>query len=129
MAVVMSSSHLQQLRGDAVVALVLAMATTAVAGADTANDETFPNGKGIHVPITYSDSTTLYNPQPGPVVRFVSRPASRLGFHSMVQTTNQAFDLPPFATIRLEAVHAKGSWFANGKRIRQRGLTVSVTFG
>jgi hypothetical protein len=33
MAVVMSSSHLQQLRGDAVVALVLAMATTAVAGA------------------------------------------------------------------------------------------------
>ena len=37
-------------------------------------------------------------------MRFVSRPADALGFHSLVQTAELAFDLPPFATVRLEEV-------------------------
>ena len=67
--------------------------------------------------------------QASPIVRFVSRPADALGFHSLVQTAELAFDLPPFATVRLEEVLPPRRWRANGKLIQQRGLAVSVTFG
>ena len=81
------------------------------------------------MPLTFDDGTTTFTLQASPIVRFVSRPADSLGFHSLVQTAELAFDLPPFATVRLEEILPPRRWMANGKSIQQRGLTVSVTFG
>jgi len=106
--------------------------TSAVTGADVANGDTFPDGSGIHVPITYDDGAdgfTRFELQDGPVVEFVSRPPDRRGFHALVRTAEVAYDLPPFATVTLEAVLEPGRWRANGKRVQQRCFRVSVTYG
>ena len=114
----------------------LTFVTSAVTGADVASAHTFPNGRGIHVPITYDDGAdghTCFELQDGPIVEFISRPASSEGFHALVQTANVranvAYDFPPFATVTLEAVLEPGKWRANGKRVQQRCFRVSVTYG
>lgn len=108
----------------------LRFVTNAAAGGELGDAKAFPNAKAIHVPLTYEDGSTSWEPVGGPVVKFVSRPADgAAGYRSLVQTSLDSFDLPPLATVTLEAVAPAGSWSANGKRVRQKLFVVSVAFG
>lgn len=109
-------------------AVGLRLCVRAVGGAERA-DKAFPNDRGMHVPITYSDGVTAWELVHGPVVRIISRPADVDGMHALVPSAPSAFDLPPLATVTLERVEMPGAWRANGLLIQQRCYTVSVTFG
>lgn len=103
--------------------------TYAVAGGETAGPLTFPDGRGVRVPIHYPDPTgTIYELQQSPIVAFVSRPSNAVALRSLVQSTPTGFDLPPLATVELVHVAAPGEWRANGRRIRQRCFTVHVEY-
>ena len=107
--------------------------THAPMGAEAACEQTFPDGRGIRVPLTYDDGTTVWELQRSPVVRFRSRPADLQGFHSLVQTSATAFDLPPLTQVTLRSIEAPGTWSVHvggvERRVWRSCYTVDVTFG
>ena len=106
----------------------LTFITEGMSGGEVANDETFPNADGVHVPITYDDGDTRWELQRTPVVRLISRPADRTGMHSLVPTSRTAYDVPPLATVTLERIEQPGTWTANGYRVQEMCFSVGVTF-
>ena len=69
-----------------------------------------------------------YEQRNSDVVCFRSAPADADGYHSLIQDTEDSYELPPLATVTLERVQQPGEWEVCGQRVRQRLFTVSVSF-
>lgn len=72
------------------------------------------------------------------VVRFVSRPADRHGYHALLQdlvdhgsdgSCDASWSVPHDSLVRLEAISEAGEWTVRGLRVRRRLYTVSISFG
>ena len=48
--------------------------------------------------------------------------------HSLVQTTEDVYALPPLSTVTLEEIKEAGEWEANGRRVRRRLFVVGVSY-
>ena len=109
----------------------------ALAGANT-----FPDEQGM-----FYGNITLTNPGiddafeldwqlvDSDIVRFVSRPADRCGYHALVQDLagdedeDPSWGVPHDSVVRLEAISEAGEWTVRGLRVRRRLYTVSISFG
>ena len=118
----------------------LGLVTNGVAKGDKPNLNNFPTQficlKGRY-PVTYAEgyhtrvqtgTEVTYELQKGDVVCFRSAPADADGYHSLIQTKEDRYELPPLATVTLERVQPPGEWEVCGQRVRQRLLTMSVSF-
>ena len=50
------------------------------------------------------------------------------GYHSLVQTENSSYNMPPLATVTLESVQQPGEWEVLGHKVQRWLFTVSVTY-
>ena len=106
----------------------LVFQTKGVAGAERADGNSFPNDRGIHVPLTYP-THTQWECQEGPVVMFLSRSHNSSAMRSLVQTSETGFDLPPLARVTLERVDEAGEWqVLGGVKPKCRLFVVTVEF-
>ena len=106
----------------------LVFQTKGVAGAERADANSFPNDRGIHVPLTYP-THTQWECQEGPVVMFLSRSHNSSAMRSLVQTSETGFDLPPLARVTLERVDEAGEWqVLGGVKPKCRLFVVTVEF-
>ena len=62
------------------------------------------------------------------MVCIVSAPTDAGGYHSLVQISGVAYELPPLATVTLEKVEQPGEWEVLGHKVQRRLFTVSVAF-
>ena len=69
----------------------LSFVTTAVTGADIATGLTFPNGRGLHVPLTFDDGTTTFTLQ---AVRVRVRLRLRMLIKTLTPTPTLTLPLP-----------------------------------
>lgn len=104
----------------------------------TASSVTFASTRGFGVP-TLVKGRVEFDPQNSPVVCFVSRPTSeamgqvsdgraRAIGHSLIQSAASTYEVPPLATIELEARMAPGEWEAFGTRVQQELYVVGVSY-
>ena len=59
---------------------------------------------------------------------FRSAPADADGYHSLIQTRADRYEIPPLATVTLEKVQQPGEWEVCGHKVQQRLFTVSVSY-
>ena len=71
----------------------LSFVTTAVTGADIATGLTFPNGRGLHVPLTFDDGTTTFTLQAARV-RLRLRHRLRMLIETSTPTPTPTLPLP-----------------------------------
>ena len=58
-----------------------------------------------------------------------SAPADADGLHTLIPWNEKGTcKLPPMATVTLEKIDEPGEWEANGKRVKRRLYTVSVSY-
>ena len=105
----------------------LGLVTNGVAMGDTPTSGCFPNAEGFHVGVN-TGGRERQELVDSDVVCFRSAPADADGYHSLVQVAWAGYALPPLATVTLERVQPPGEWEVCGQRVRQRLLTVSVTY-
>ena len=105
----------------------LGLVTNGVAQGDLLDSRNFPNAEGFHVGVQIGGNVT-FQLIDSDVVCFRSAPADADGYHSLVQIGWVTYVLPPLATVTLERVQQPGEWEVCGQRVRQRLLTVSVTY-
>ena len=55
-------------------------------------------------------------------------PADADGYHSLIQTRADRYEMPPLATVTLESVQQPGEWEGCGHKVKRRLFTVSVSF-
>ena len=104
----------------------LGVVTNGVARGFEPTSTTFPNAEGFHVCENIGGKQT-FELVDSDVVCFRSVPADADGY-SLVHVGKATYALPPLATVTLERVQPPGEWEVCGQRVRQRLLTVSVSF-
>ena len=70
----------------------------------------------------------MYQLQDSDVVCFRSAPADADGYHSLIQTRANMYEMPPLATVTLESVQQPGEWEVCGHKVQRRLFTVSVSY-
>jgi len=91
--------------------------------ADEADEDSFPDDKGFCVSVSYKNEL-----QDSDVVCVRSAAAAADGYHSLIQTGDSGYEMPPLATVTLEKVEQPGEWEANGHKVQRRLFTVRVTY-
>uniref|UniRef100_A0A6V2X9S2 Mono(ADP-ribosyl)transferase n=1 Tax=Emiliania huxleyi TaxID=2903 RepID=A0A6V2X9S2_EMIHU len=69
-----------------------------------------------------------WKPLKTPAVRFVSRTKDDSGFHAVVQSSEEAFRVPPNTLCKLLAVYEPGEWEVCGVKPGCRLLEVGITY-
>eukprot|EP00747_Dinoflagellata_sp_TGD_P168748 gnl/TRDRNA2_/TRDRNA2_195880_c0_seq1.p1 gnl/TRDRNA2_/TRDRNA2_195880_c0~~gnl/TRDRNA2_/TRDRNA2_195880_c0_seq1.p1 ORF type:complete len:335 (+),score=67.54 gnl/TRDRNA2_/TRDRNA2_195880_c0_seq1:131-1135(+) len=87
----------------------------------------FPDEKGFSVSIC-KGGKTRHVTQDSDIVCFQSAAADESGFHSLIQTAEGTYDLPPASTVELVSIQDPGDWKVYDKCIQRRLYTVSVTY-
>ena len=59
---------------------------------------------------------------------FRSAPTDADGYHSLIQDSEETYQMPPLATVTLEKVEEPGEWEVRGLKVQRRLYTVRVTW-
>ena len=105
----------------------LGFVSNGVVMASPATARTFPDDKGYYKCFN-RDGKETFELQDSDVVCFRSAAADADGYHSRVQPSGGAYDLPPLATVTLEKVEQPGEWEVCGHKVQRRLFTVSVSY-
>lgn len=62
------------------------------------------------------------------MVAFQSAPTDSAGYHTLLSTGEDSGGMPPLSIIEVVKVDEPGEWQAFGKVIKQKLITVSVTW-
>ena len=74
-------------------------------------------------------TSTGYEKVDSDIVCFRSAPADADGLHTLIPWESSGMcRLPPMATVTLEKIDEPGEWEVNGKRVKRRLYTVSVSY-
>ena len=101
--------------------------------AELPSANTFPDDEGIYKGF-YVSRTGLSGGeqtlelQDSDIVCFRSAPSDADGYHSLIQTGEATYEMPPRATVTLEKVQQPGEWEVLGHKVQRRLFTVSVTY-
>ena len=103
----------------------LTLITSSLPFAMVANEQSFPNGAGFHMPIT-GDGAVSYVLAESDIVCFRPRSSQRSPF---VATDEGIFRFPPMVQVTLLAIDEAGEWeVREGVTVERRLFTVSVDF-
>ena len=105
----------------------LGLVTNGSIRADEVDSRHFPDDKGFHTYVNRGGKN-MFELQDSDVVSFRSAAADADGYHSLVRTAENAYDLPPLATMTIEKVEQPGEWEVLGHKVQRRLFTVSVAF-
>ena len=101
--------------------------------AELPSANTFPDDEGIYKGF-YVSRTGLSGGeqtlelQDSDIVCFRSAPSDADGYHSLIQTGEATYEMPPRATVTLEKVQQPGEWEVLGHKVQRRLFTVSVSY-
>jgi hypothetical protein len=90
-------------------------------------EQCFVDDKGYRLRVNRG-SVISYELQHSDVVCFRSAPTDTDGYHSLIRTREDMYDMPPLATVTLESVQQPGEWEVCGHKVKRRLLTVSVSY-
>ena len=105
----------------------LGFVTNGVVQGDTADSGCFPDDKGFYKCVNTGGKMT-FELQDSDVVCFRSAVADADGYHSLINTGDGSYAMPPLATVTLEKVQQPGEWEVRGHKVQRRLFTVRVTF-
>ena len=98
----------------------------------------FPDDEGIYKGVTVNTGgECTYELQDSDIVCFRSAPSDADGYHSLVHTGGDTYEMPPLATVTLEKVQQPGEWEVRVRddddeflslKVQRRLLTVRVTW-
>lgn len=94
-----------------------------------ANSNSFPDGRGYHVPVRVHSGVT-YELAHSDVVKIVSAPSDKAACRSSLPTDEDVFRLPPGVIVTLERVWEPGEWQPREgvAAVERRCFEVSVEF-
>jgi len=107
--------------------------TSAFVNAEEASRFALGSGRGFLIH-NDDEERPVHAPE---IVCFVNRPADGSGMHSLLQDapgeglrsrSGPGYTLPPFSTVKLEAIHEPGQWRVLGKTMMARLFTCGVTY-
>ena len=125
--------------------------TTNAIACGTANEKCFADGGGFGVPVMVRNVGVRFQTQDSPVVCFVSRPTTESKAkpdaanvfggkkkakqrtplatgHSLIHSSGSSYELPPLATVVLEAIVPPGEWTVYGRKMQQKLFVVGVSY-
>ena len=100
--------------------------TNGIGTGNAPNARNFPDESGFR-----NNTSAGYEEVDSDIVCFRSAPADADGLHTLIKMAagpGGGCSLPPMATVTLEKIDEPGDWEANGKRVKRRLYTVSVSY-